>query len=130
MKKLIALALIGMIFIAAGCAPSRSAGLMEVEPVGKDPTLVGTAKVNLINDTGRTLYFRMLDAYTNVAISSDMQLDPKQSRMINPNSGQQYVYMIFTNNNDKDPIYVCKNAWFNAGLTYSLHFSNAVMGKK
>ena len=130
MKNNLILAFVAVVVVISGCAPAHSVGLMEIEPLGTDPNLGNTAKVNLINDTGKTLFFRMFDVANNMPIGLDMQLDPNEQKTITPNANQYYNYLIFTNKSDKDPVYRFNNAWFSAGITYSLYFAKTANGKK
>ena len=132
MKKTLFLAFIAFVLAVTGCTPAKSAGIMEIEPIGQDKTMLaaGIAKITLINDADKTLFFRMIDAVNNTVIGEDMQLNVNEKKDITPNANQYYNIIIFSNNNDKDPIYRFNNAWFSAGFTYTLSFAKAVSSGK
>ncbi|MCD4657256.1 MAG: hypothetical protein K8S87_06900 [Planctomycetes bacterium] len=132
MKKTLILAFVAFFVVISGCSPAKSAGLMEIEPIGQDKTMFAAsiAKITLNNDTNKTLFFRMLDSVNNAVIGDDMQLNAAEQKDITPNANQYYNYIIFSNNNDKDPIYRFNNAWFSAGYTYTISFSAAISSRK
>ncbi len=132
MKKTLILAFIAFFLVVSGCTPAKSSGIMDIEPIGQDKTMLaaGIAKITLNNDTDKTLFFRMLDSVNNTVIGEDMQLNANEKKDITPNANQYYNFIIFSNNNDKEPIYRFNNAWFSAGFTYSLSFSKAASSGK